>query len=72
MNAEPLPKRPPRTEYLQRYYTVTRDYQLAKAKVRYQNDPEFKQRCKERDRKRRQYRASWCGLLDIDTKLFEC
>eukprot|EP01051_Picozoa_sp_SAG22_P009956 SAG22_NODE_865_length_6783_cov_23.880461_7_plen_40_part_00 len=36
-----LPKRPPRTEYLQRYYTV-------------------------------QYRASWCGLLDIDTKLFEC
>ena len=59
MNAEPLPKRPPRTEYLQRYYTVTRDYQLAKAKVRYQNNPEFKQRCKERDRKRRQYRASW-------------
>eukprot|EP01051_Picozoa_sp_SAG22_P007621 SAG22_NODE_542_length_9294_cov_156.554649_9_plen_72_part_00 len=71
MNTKPTPKRE-RSEYFRRYYTINREYQNAKAKLRYQNDPEFKKSCAVRDKRRRQFRAWWCGLLDIDPKLFEC
>lgn len=57
-------------EYNKRYYSQTREYQLAKQKMRYENDPEFKAKCKDRDNKRYRYRASWGGLIHIDPYLF--
>ena len=57
-------------DYNRRYYQLTKEYQLAKRKARYDSDPDYKERCKDRDRKRYHYRASWGGLLNIDPKLF--
>ena len=61
-----------RRDYNQRYYTHHRDYLLARQRVRYQADPDFKQRCRDRDRARYQYRQGWGGLLNIDPTLFHC
>jgi hypothetical protein len=61
-----------RSEYFRNYYRNNRESQNAEAKRKYQNDPEFKRRLKDANKKRNQFRARWCGLLDIDPKLFVC
>eukprot|EP01051_Picozoa_sp_SAG22_P008671 SAG22_NODE_677_length_7962_cov_53.676078_4_plen_73_part_00 len=72
MNTKPTPTKRDRSEYFRRYYTINREYQNASAKLRYKNDPEYKRRCKDENKRRNQFRARWCGLLDIDPKLFVC
>ena len=69
---EKVKEKKDRSEYFRNYYRNNREYQNAKAKSKYQNDPEFKRRLKDANKKRNQFRARWCGLLDIDPKLFMC